>query len=165
MAGKKALLIASPFRGLQGPTNDVDKMDKALRGIGFETSQCSGSDATRAGILQAWQQLIDDICLDDAVVVYYSGHGGLVASAEPTDRSFEVPNLPTPWRYQFLVPMDFGDFDDADSDEEDGEDGETSFRGILDLELSTLVCATTARTPNLTLILDCCYAGRMARDP
>jgi hypothetical protein len=53
-----------------------------------------------------------------------------------------------PWRYQFLVPMDFGDFDDADSDEEngeDGEDGETSFRGILDLELSTLVRATTAR--------------------
>jgi hypothetical protein len=165
MAGKKALLIASPFRGLQGPTNDVDKMDKALQGIGFETSQCSGSDATRAGILRAWQQLIDDICLNDAVVVYYSGHGGLVASAEPTDRSFKVPDLPTPWRYQFLVPMDFGDFDDADSDKEGDEEGETSFRGILDLELSTLVRATTARTPNLTLILDCCYAGRMARDP
>jgi hypothetical protein len=165
MMGKKALLIASPFRGLRGPMNDVERMDKVLRGMGFETFQCSGPDATRPGILEAWGQLINKICADDAVVIYYSGHGGLVTSAERADRLFEAPNPPTPWRYQFLVPMDFDEFDEAGGGGDSDEDGRTGFRGILDIELSALVRDTTARTPNLTLILDCCYAGRMARDP
>ncbi|RWA14689.1 hypothetical protein EKO27_g402 [Xylaria grammica] len=144
--------------------NDVERMDRVLRRMGFETFRCSGPDATRAGILEAWEQFINELCADDAVVVYYSGHGGLAASAEPADRSFEAPDPPTPWRYQFLVPMDFDEFDEAGGDSDEG-DGRTGFRGILDIELSALVRDTTARTPNLTLILDCCYAGRMARDP
>ncbi|KAI1141530.1 hypothetical protein F5Y05DRAFT_264882 [Hypoxylon sp. FL0543] len=165
MTGKKALLIASPFRGLRGPINDVERMDKVLRGMGFETFQCSGPAATRAGILEAWQRLIDEICADDAVVVYYSGHGGLAASPEPADRSFEAPDPPAPWRYQFLVPMDYDDEVDEAGSDSDGEDSTADFRGILEVELSALVRDTTARTRNFTLILDCCYAGRMARDP
>ncbi|KAH8895995.1 hypothetical protein GQ53DRAFT_743912 [Thozetella sp. PMI_491] len=165
MTDKKALLIASPFGGLRGPLNDIERMDRVLRGMGFETFRCSGPNATRAGILEAWEQLINKVSADDAVVVYYSGHGGLVTSTEPPDRSFEAPDPPTPWRYQFLVPMDFGEFGKVGGGDNNDEDSRTDFRGILDVELSALVKDTTARSPNFTLILDCCYAGRMARDP
>ncbi|PYH90098.1 hypothetical protein BO71DRAFT_463592 [Aspergillus ellipticus CBS 707.79] len=41
------------------------------------------------------------------------------------------------------------------------------FNGILDMELSNLLRAvlTTNRTRNVTIILDCCYSGRMVRAP
>ncbi|OJJ97789.1 hypothetical protein ASPACDRAFT_45892 [Aspergillus aculeatus ATCC 16872] len=40
-----------------------------------------------------------------------------------------------------------------------------NFRGILEIELSHLLRETTEKTENVTIILDCCHAGRMARDP
>ncbi|KAL2128658.1 hypothetical protein VTI74DRAFT_8861 [Chaetomium olivicolor] len=45
-----------------------------------------------------------------------------------------------------------------------GETNDEEFRGILDIELSHLLQATTKKTDNVTVILDCCHAGRMARD-
>jgi hypothetical protein len=153
MPHNKALLIASPYGGLQGPPNDVEKMVKALGGLDFEISQCCGISATRDGILQAWRQLIDSISPEDSVVVYYSGHGGLVESVDKHDRNLQRSDLTTPWRYQFLVPVDFG------------ERGKDDFRGILDVELSYLLRSMTDKTRNVTVILDCCHAGRMARDP
>jgi hypothetical protein len=153
MPRKKALLIASSYGALRGPPNDVEKMARTLGELGFEISQCCGISATRDGILQAWRQLIESISPEDSVVVYYSGHGGVVESAEKRDRNIQVSDLTTPWRYQFLVPMDF--------DERKKDD----FRGILDVELSYLLRSITDKTQNVTIILDCCHAGRMARDP
>jgi len=153
MPDKKALLIASPYGGLKGPSNDVAKMMEALSAIGFEISQCCGASATRDNILHSWHQLIDHISQEDCVVVYYSGHGGLVESPRQQDRDIQDLDLITPWRYQFLVPMDF-----KKTEKED-------FRGILDVELSYLLRNITDKTKNVTVILDCCYAGRMVRDP
>ncbi|KAE9378771.1 hypothetical protein N431DRAFT_433836 [Stipitochalara longipes BDJ] len=153
MSNKKALLIASQFKGLKGPANDVSKMDKVLRDLGFEISCCDGTNATYDGILQAWHQLIDTISPEDSVIVYYSGHGGSVKSVENHDRNVQESHSITPWRYQFLVPVDFDDRQNGD------------FRGILDVELSCLLQSMTDKTRNVTIILDCCYAGRMARDP
>lgn len=162
---KRALLIASPFNGLLGPQNDVDVMSDALRGLGFEISLCRGESATRVGILQAWQNIIDQSSHDDAVVIYYSGHGGIVEdTSKPEDATeHNVPAHQKPWRYQFLVPMDFRA--DPGPGEQGDSDANYCFNGILDQELTHLTRATTDRTPNVTTILDCCHSGRMIRDP
>lgn len=149
-SSNRALLIASPYGRLRGPENDVQVMSKVLEKLNFGLVQCRGSNATREGIRTAWQQLISESSADDAVVIYYSGHGGLVESELKLEK---VDDSEKPWRYQFLVPMDYN------------QTTEDDFRGILDIEISHLLRETTAKTRNVTLILDCCHAGRMARDP
>ncbi|KAF2469217.1 uncharacterized protein BDR25DRAFT_289456 [Lindgomyces ingoldianus] len=147
----RALLIASPYGGLRGPENDVELMASVLKKYEFEVVKCCGDDATRNQILCAWQKLISESSADDIVIIYYSGHGGVVKSSQNTcDRQggSEKPLLS-----QFLVPMDF------DKTTED------DFRGILDIEISYMLRDTTNKTENVTIILDCCHAGRMARDP
>ncbi|KUL82056.1 hypothetical protein ZTR_10676 [Talaromyces verruculosus] len=136
---KRALLIASPYGGLKGPVNDVELVATLLARHGFDVMRCCNQDASREGILGAWQQLISQIQQDDVVFIYYSGHGGLVEPSQAGNNR----------RYQFIVPTDYG------------EDG---FRGILDVELSFLLQKTTAKTTNVTTFFDCCYAGRMARN-
>ncbi|RAH48750.1 caspase family protein [Aspergillus brunneoviolaceus CBS 621.78] len=121
-------------------------MQLVLAKYGFQVAHCHGAQATRTGILEAWKQLISETGDGDSVAIYYSGHGGLVESAPSTEDARE-------WRYQFLVPVDF---DDVNS---------SGFNGILDVELSQLLRATTARTRNVTVILDCCFSGRMVRAP
>lgn len=147
----RALLIASPYGGLRGPENDVKLMAEVLKKYGFDVTECCGHNATRDQILSAWQQLISDSSTEDAVVIYYSGHGGLVESSQ--NASDQQGGSEMPLRPQFLVPMDFDQTTEED------------FRGILDIELSYMLQDTTNKTKNVTIILDCCHAGRMARDP
>lgn len=152
-ATKRALLIGSRTKDhegkeLQGTENDVQMMALVLKKYGFVTSSCIGSNATRDGILAAWQAIISATSAADAVVIYYSGHGSYV--------KFE----PDEWEYhprrdsaKYIVPTDI---------EQSTED---DFRGILDIELSCKLRDTTERTRNVTLILDCCFSGRMVRGP
>ena len=147
MTAKRALLIASPYGGLKGPPNDVETIARALRSKGFEDiAICAGDKATRDGILNGWRSFIGSLSRSDAAVIYYSGHGGLV---EQPNTSGQVRS----GQRQFLVPVDYGDTTDDD------------FRGVLDVELSHLLQATTDVTDNVTFILDCCHSGSMARDP
>lgn len=147
MIAKRALLISSPYGGLKGPPNDVETIAGALRSKAFEDiAICAGDEATRDGILSAWRRFIDSLSGTDAAVIYYSGHGGLVEQRNTSGQARSGPR-------QFLVPVDYGDTTDDD------------FRGILDVELSHLLQATTDVTDNVTFILDCCHSGSMARDP
>jgi hypothetical protein len=136
---KRALLIASPYGGLKGPVNDVELIAIILSRHGFDVIQCCNQDASREGILEAWQQLISQVQQNDVVFIYYSGHGGIVEPSQGGENR----------RYQFIVPIDYG---------------KGGFRGILDVELSFLLQQTTAKTTNVTTFFDCCYAGRMARN-
>ncbi|KAI9927509.1 hypothetical protein ASPWEDRAFT_44856 [Aspergillus wentii DTO 134E9] len=147
MSTKRALMIAAPFEGLRGPIRDAERMEAVLRKQDFEITTCYGADATRSGILNAWQNLISTISTGDAVVIYYSGHGGLVQSKDGESSSGK------PWQYQFLVPVDYDQTTDDD------------FRGILDVEISHMLQDTTDKTRNVTIILDCCHSGRMFRAP
>ena len=147
----RALLIASPFGELRGPANDVKSMARVLTKYGFELTECYGPEASRANILQRWRDIIDNSSDGDTVVIYYSGHGGIVDSSGDTHNQQGDPGKPL--RSQFLVPMDFDQTTDGD------------FRGILDIEISYLLRDTTDKTKNVSIILDCCHAGRMARDP
>jgi len=141
----RALLIGSAYEGLGGVEKDLDAMEKALGPRGFTVERCAGPDATRAGILSAYTRLIDETGPGDAVVVYYSGHGGWAAAPDPA-----TPG-PEPWDLQYIVPTDY---DPAAQD----------FRGITSVELSVLLARLTAKTDNVTVVLDCCHAAHMSRD-
>jgi len=142
----KALLIGAATGGLTGVHNDIATMADVLETRGFSVLRCVGDDASRNGILGAYARFIDDAEPGDAVVVYYSGHGGLARAPLPARERGE-PDL------QFIVPTDCGE-----SAPEGG-----GFHGITSVELSALLARLTARTSNATVIFDCCHAGRMSR--
>jgi hypothetical protein len=133
----QALIIGSQTHGLTGAIGDAQRVAETLGGFGFDVSRCVGLDATREGILQSYRRLIEACAPDEAAFVYYAGHGAW--SPEP-GRGF-----------QFIVPADFDQ-----STEED-------FRGITAPELSGLLQELTAKTRNVTVVLDCCFAARMFR--
>ncbi len=146
---KRALLIGSPFGGLSGVETDVRTVDEMLGSYGFEIQQCIGIAATREGILDSYNQLIDNTAAEDAAVVYYSGHGARAVA--PEDDWANQGDAPIAKYYQFIVPIDI--------DQSSNED----FRGITNLELSVLMAKLTEKTKNVTVILDCCHAARMSR--
>lgn len=149
---KRALLIASPFGKLEGPVNDVKSVADLLQRHGFNVTQCCGAAATRDKILYHWNNLISKTERNDMVVVFYSGHGGMVDSPPILSENTGAGTAALR-RYQFIVPMDYGN------------NTPEKFHGILDVELSILVRKTTDKTKNVTIIFDCCHSGRMARDP
>lgn len=152
-ATKRALLIGSRTKDLdgkelQGTENDVQIMAVVLKKYGFEIRSCIGSNATRNGILEAWKNIISATSADDVVVIYYSGHGAYVEF-----KSDEWEDHPQRDSVKYIVPTDI---------EQSTED---DFRGILDIEMSCMLRDTTEKTGNVTLILDCCFSGRMVRGP
>ncbi|MFC5262307.1 caspase domain-containing protein [Kribbella qitaiheensis] len=135
---RKALLIGAQTNNLTGVLNDVEAMAGALQPRGFQIERLVTPHATRAAVLDAYEKLIVDSGENDAVVVYYSGHGGRLQTPEGPD-------------LQFIVPDDYADSNDDD------------FRGITGVELSVLLARLTTRTANTTVILDCCHAAHMSR--
>ncbi|KAF3931498.1 hypothetical protein ABW19_dt0205185 [Dactylella cylindrospora] len=147
---RRALLIGSPYGGLEGPKNDVRIMRKSLEAYRFTSTICCGPEATRDNILAAWERLIDQALPGDVVVIYYSGHGGLLDLGDSKDPTLGEEDKR---QFQYIVPYDFD------------PSAEDCFKGILDIELSTLLQRTTDKTENVTVITDCCYAARLVRDP
>jgi hypothetical protein len=145
---RTALLIGSETYGLTGVGNDLETMADQLTRRGFATLRCTGPQATRAGILDSYERLIRDTRHGDAVVVYYSGHGGL-AGPPP---ALALYGRAAPPRLQFIVPTDYA------------ESTESDFRGITAPELSVLLVRLTDATPNVTVVLDTCHAAHMSRD-
>ncbi|MFY0521912.1 caspase family protein [Archangium gephyra] len=132
-----ALILGSQTHGLTGVLGDAERMADALGALGFGVLRCVGAQATREGILQGYRRLLETCVPGEAAFVYYAGHGA--RSPEPEAG------------FQFIVPADF-----ERSTEED-------FRGISSLELSMLLAELTAKTRNVTVVLDCCFAARMSR--
>lgn len=125
-------------------------MDTLLRKFGFDSIRVVCNElATREGIINAWKDLIKDCNTGDAVVIYYSGHGGMVKRpenwGEPDDTS-------SPSKIQYLVPSDF----DVKA---------SKWNGIFDDELSHYLYQTSCQTENVTYILDCCHSARLGRKP
>ncbi|KAK7994002.1 hypothetical protein PG989_007383 [Apiospora arundinis] len=121
-----------------------------------------GNDATREKILEQWGNLIRESSTNDCVVIYYSGHGGMAElHADPEPDNADESDLEEmtrdstkgwsePRRIQFLVPTDFNS-------------SSSKWTGILDSEISKLLMDTTAKTHNVTYILDCCHSSRLGR--
>ena len=142
---RRALLIGCQTASLQGVHADIEVMADAIGGFGFEVRTLIESDATAAGIRNAYEELMQSCSGDDAALVYYSGHGGRWRNRWRE----QDPAVPT-W-LQFIVPTDW----DAPAD--------GGFAGILAEELAVLQTRLTERTRNVTTILDCCHSARMFR--
>ncbi|MDG4762878.1 caspase family protein [Solwaraspora sp. WMMD406] len=135
---RKALLIGAQTNGLSGVLNDVTAMGLALAQRGFLIDRLVTPDATRERILDAYEKLITDARPDDAVVVYFSGHGGRLLAPDGAELQFIVPD----------------DYDDSTEDD---------FRGVTGVEQSLLLKRLTDVTHNVTVIHDCCHAAHMSR--
>jgi hypothetical protein len=148
--GKRALLLGSQTYGLTGVNGDVALMAETLEDRGFEVHVRIDDDATREGIVTAYEQLIDETPSGstDPVVIYYSGHGGRT----PLDGWEDLQRQGRRSHLRYLVPFDMA------------ASSETDFRGLLSEELSALQRRLTTKTPNVTTILDCCHSGTMSRD-
>ncbi|MGX7826049.1 caspase family protein [Actinokineospora sp. 24-640] len=144
---RKALLIGAQTLGLKGVANDITAMRTVLGTAGFDCDPREGADATRDGILDAYEQLIGGAGPDDAVVVYYSGHGGYAPDPEVAQ------GTPSANTHQFLVPTDYTESSDGD------------MRVVTSFELSLLQARLIERTRNVTVVLDCCHSAHMSRDP
>jgi caspase domain-containing protein len=138
-----ALVIGSQIEGLTGADNDAGRMRDTLRARGFEVDLRTGDAATRDGILEGYNALIASAAPADAAVIYYSGHGLYSANSDPEDELRIV---------QSIAPTDLRAGSDAD------------FRGITAWELAIKLAQLTAKTRNVTVILDCCHAAQMTRD-
>jgi len=143
---KRALLIASSTYLKLGIENDVKCMTAVFNAYGFDKIDRCARPATSDVILSALTKLALDAHPRDTIVIYYTGHGGLarfdgkVAGREMSGRV---------WRY--LVP------EDARHSARGGR-----FRGVLDVDLGDLVGRImTRRCRDVTLILECCFAGGM----
>jgi hypothetical protein len=136
---RRALVLGSQIEGLRGVHNDVQRMTAMLDARGFVVDLRVGADATRAGMLAGYDQLIAASRPQDAAVVYYCGHGyhGVISDE---GRS-----------WQCIVPTDLRD------------GSATDWRGITAWELSVKQAQLTARTRNVTVILDCCHSAQLSR--
>jgi hypothetical protein len=149
----RALVIGAwtPSAGGQSPADvDAERMSELLVSREFEVQLLTGSDATRGRILASYIELIESIVEEEAVVIYFSGHGGILPSEVGADPALHEPSMPG--TFQFIAPHDHHQSTDDD------------FRGISSWELSLLLEGLTRKTRNVTVILDCCYSGQMSRD-
>ena len=137
---KRALVVGSQIEGLRGVHNDIAGMQAMLERRGFDVDLRIDDRASRAGILAGYDQLIAASGPGDAAVFYYSGHGWYATVTEAT-----------PGAWQYIVPTDIRHGSDTD------------WRGITAWELSLKQAQLTARTKNVTVILDSCHAAQMSR--
>lgn len=147
---KRALLIGIDdyphIRTLDGCVNDARLMRSVLvETFGFPDSQITllaNEQATRAGILEAFDALIAATGANDIVVVHYAGHG-----SQMTDREGDEPS----GFDSTLMPWDTA--------RDPGEN-----RDITDDEIHLKLVALGARTPFTTIVVDACHSGTITRD-
>lgn len=137
-----ALVVSGIADGPADGGYDVRAMAELLRVRGLDVEVRTRDRADRAGILTGYDALIAKARPDEPAVVYYTGHGFRGQAGLEGGKY-----------WQAIRPTDAAASTAAD------------FRGITSWELSIKLAALTQRTSNATVILDCCYAGQMSRDP
>jgi hypothetical protein len=132
--------VNATWHSLQGPPTDVAAMHALLEHTyGFtDIRELHDQDATRQGILDALNKLIDDTQKGDRVVIYYSGHGSQRLDTKSSKNQ----------RDQTIVPVD-------------------AWKGVKDIrdkELALLFDKIVFdKQARLTAIYDSCNSGTMAR--
>ncbi len=130
---------------LRSCANDARLLGEVLRSRysfrGEEVTLLLDADATRDGILGAFEALRQAARTDDAIVIFYSGHGSQLVAAN----NYEPDEL-----YETLVPHD-------------GGLAEGSRRDIRDDEIYAWLLGMSAVTRNIVVIADTCFSGHIAR--
>jgi Caspase domain len=131
---------------LSGCVNDARLMHNLLvDSFGFPEDQVTlltDDQATRDGILAAFDAMVAATGPDDIVVVHYAGHGSQIA-----DREGDEPS----GLDSTIVPFDA---------RQPGGD----LRDITDDEIHLRIEALARQTPFTTLIVDACHSGTVTRD-
>ncbi len=149
-ATRRALLIGiedyPSLTTLHGCINDVRLMRAILQdSFGFPTENITSlenAQATRDGILAAFDALIAATGHDDIVVIHYAGHG-----SQMTDLEGDEPS----GLDSTIMPFD-----------SEGWQGKN--RDITDDEIALKLSALGERTSYITLIFDSCHSGTITRD-
>lgn len=137
----RALVVGASSPSLKAVDTDARAVAGMLRARDFVVEECIGDVATRSGILAGYQRLIAAIAQDEPAVFYYAGHG--FHKVIEHERVREC---------QGICPVDLKASTGAD------------FRGITSWELSILQARLAKRCSNVTVFLDCCFAGQMSRE-
>ncbi|MFC0515138.1 caspase domain-containing protein [Mucilaginibacter angelicae] len=149
LSGKRALLIGIndyPYvrPTLMGCVNDVMMMRSLLmRKFSFPAEQITilpNEKATRKAILNAFHDLIANTRSKDTVVIFYSGHGSQISNPTETDGLSET-----------IIPYDY-------------RDSQFGALPITDKQIGNMLGELSLKTPNITIILDCCHSGGATRD-
>jgi hypothetical protein len=127
-------------------TNDVDAMEQLLKDpFEFRPEEIvvlRDGQATRKGILAAFDELVRATQKNDVVYIHYSGHGQRV----PDDTGEEIDG----WA-QSIIPFDYKSRADRS-------------QNIVNREFRKLVADLKAKKPaNITLVFDCCFAGEITK--
>lgn len=145
---RRALLIGindypNPDARLDGCVNNVFLMSSVLQECGFEADDirvCLDHRATRDGILDRMDWLVEDPLPGDERIFYFSGHGAQMAEYGPQGEPDHM--------LECLVPWDFDWSEDS---------------GITDREISQFY-SQLPYDLSLALIFDCCHSGGLHRD-
>jgi uncharacterized caspase-like protein len=129
---------------LEGPPNDARRMYDVLTGASYgfpkaNTCLLLDADASRAGFEQAFEGLIERAQADDAVVIYFAGHGSQVKDSDGDEPDEHDETL-------ILHDSRTGDVHDLRDD-----------------DLNGMLGRLASRTQNVLVILDSCNSGTATR--
>jgi hypothetical protein len=144
---------------LVGPANDVVLMRQLLVDFyNFNHNQIQtlanaepeDRQPTRANILAALEDLIDQATQGDQIAVHFSGHG-----TQQPDHDFDPNTDPEPDGLdEVFVPTDAGGWDPAQG---------TLVNAIIDDEFRGLIERLTKKGADVWTIFDCCCSGTIGR--
>jgi Caspase domain/N-acetylmuramoyl-L-alanine amidase len=130
-----------PSAPLSGCVADARAWQAAFVQLGFETpALLLDEQATRAEIVAALAQLIDESRAGDVIAFQYSGHGTQLPDLDGDESGGTTPDLD-----EALCPYDFA---------------EGAF--LIDDDIGKL-CDQLPAGVNLTLFTDCCHSGTISR--
>jgi hypothetical protein len=148
---RRALLIGVQsylhISNLGGCVNDARLMESVLRNR-FDFTHCTrleNNEATRAGILSAFDTFAQETQPGDVVVFYFAGHGSQRADREGDEPSgLDSTLMPVDTKGRFGTPEENLD--------------------ITDDEIFLWLERLTAKTSAITVIVDACHSGTITRD-
>ncbi len=132
--------------------NDIPLVIHALRSQGFRRDRIevlSDQDATRQGIIDAFNRLIDNSLRGNVVAFHYSGHGHQLTD----DNGDELDGYD-----EVLVP--FG----ATGSYEEGYDGGTHLRDDTINDMISRLRLKLGKEGHLFVSIDACFSGSATRD-
>lgn len=156
MSNKRALLIGinkypflADFAQQKGCVNDVLALEAVLKQkFDFPAENIRtvfDEEATREGIFENMERLVEVSRETDAVVFHFSGHGSRLRTRRE--------NKPSGW-YETIMPFDSG---------RKKYHPEAVNRDITDDEIYDWLMCLAEKTKNITLIFDSCYSGSILR--
>ncbi len=146
LVGIQAYPAETNWTPLAGPHADVEAMRRALIDrASFREENIRvllDQQATRAGVLAAFDEMIDEAGRGDLILFYFSGHGSQMSDDDGDEASDGLD--------ESLVPYDAFTREGRRND-------------IRDDEIEKRIARANQKTDQVVLVFDCCNSGRVDR--